>query len=246
MAVQILSACREAPCIGPSEIRALDFKREFPRSAICSISASIGSNRSIFSLRPPPASYRRFQKDRPPPSVLSSRPLKRRSSDRQGRRRRPRAGLHRGHAGLQAGRRHRLDALIVRTVPGVRKAGKWNYGAEGRGWFLSQASLVYWPAPSWPLPAKPGRRTLLFVPATDADDWRMERPGTTRALARISGYHALHRASAFAHMERADRGGTTREPLLPVLCRRADRRHEKEAGCRASPPRQADHFRDRG
>lgn len=34
----------------------------------------------------------------------------------------------------------RLDALIVETVPGVRKAVKWNspfYGVEGRGWFLS-------------------------------------------------------------------------------------------------------------
>ena len=34
----------------------------------------------------------------------------------------------------------RLDALIARTVPGVRKAVKWNspfYGVEGRGWFLS-------------------------------------------------------------------------------------------------------------
>jgi hypothetical protein len=33
----------------------------------------------------------------------------------------------------------RLDALIVRTVPGVRKAVKWNsplYGMEGQGWFL--------------------------------------------------------------------------------------------------------------
>ncbi|HSL20364.1 MAG TPA: DUF1801 domain-containing protein [Vicinamibacterales bacterium] len=33
----------------------------------------------------------------------------------------------------------RLDALIVRTVPDVRKAVKWNspfYGIEGQGWFL--------------------------------------------------------------------------------------------------------------
>jgi hypothetical protein len=33
----------------------------------------------------------------------------------------------------------RLDALIVRTVPVVRKAVRWNspfYGIEGRGWFL--------------------------------------------------------------------------------------------------------------
>ena len=33
-----------------------------------------------------------------------------------------------------------LDALVVRTVPGVRKAVRWNspfYGMEGHGWFLS-------------------------------------------------------------------------------------------------------------
>ena len=35
---------------------------------------------------------------------------------------------------------HRLDALIVRNVPNVRKAVKWNspfYGIEGQGWFVS-------------------------------------------------------------------------------------------------------------
>ena len=34
----------------------------------------------------------------------------------------------------------RLDELIVRTVPGVQKAVRWNspfYGVEGQGWFLS-------------------------------------------------------------------------------------------------------------
>jgi hypothetical protein len=34
----------------------------------------------------------------------------------------------------------KLDALIVQTMPGVRKAVKWNspfYGLEGQGWFLS-------------------------------------------------------------------------------------------------------------
>lgn len=34
----------------------------------------------------------------------------------------------------------RLDDLIVRTVPNVRKAVRWNspwYGIEGQGWFLS-------------------------------------------------------------------------------------------------------------
>jgi hypothetical protein len=39
----------------------------------------------------------------------------------------------------------RLDALIVRTVPGVRKAVKWNsplYGVEGQGWFLGMHCLT--------------------------------------------------------------------------------------------------------
>ena len=34
----------------------------------------------------------------------------------------------------------RLDALVTRTVPHVRKAVKWNspfYGREGQGWFLN-------------------------------------------------------------------------------------------------------------
>ena len=34
----------------------------------------------------------------------------------------------------------RLDALIVQTVPEVKKAVRWNspfYGVEGQGWFLS-------------------------------------------------------------------------------------------------------------
>ncbi len=38
----------------------------------------------------------------------------------------------------EAGRR--IDSLIVRTVPDVRKAVRWNspfYGIEGQGWFLS-------------------------------------------------------------------------------------------------------------
>ncbi len=33
----------------------------------------------------------------------------------------------------------RLDALIVRTIPGVQKAVRWNspfYGLEGQGWFI--------------------------------------------------------------------------------------------------------------
>lgn len=39
----------------------------------------------------------------------------------------------------------RLDALIVRNVPNVRKAVKWNspfYGIEGQGWFLGLHSFA--------------------------------------------------------------------------------------------------------
>ena len=39
----------------------------------------------------------------------------------------------------------RLDALIVRTVPNVRKAVRWNspfYGIEGQGWFLGVHCLT--------------------------------------------------------------------------------------------------------
>ena len=42
--------------------------------------------------------------------------------------------------GWKRGVGRRLDALIVRIVPGVRKAVRWNspfYGVEGQGWFLS-------------------------------------------------------------------------------------------------------------
>ena len=42
--------------------------------------------------------------------------------------------------GWKKGVARRLDALIVRTVPKVKKAVKWNspfYGMEGRGWFAS-------------------------------------------------------------------------------------------------------------
>ena len=41
----------------------------------------------------------------------------------------------------------RLDALIVRSVPNVRKAVKWNspfYGLEGEGWFLSFHTFTHY------------------------------------------------------------------------------------------------------
>ena len=43
-------------------------------------------------------------------------------------------------AGWESHVGRRLDTLIERSVPGVRKAVKWNSpidGIEGHGWFLS-------------------------------------------------------------------------------------------------------------
>src|SRR4026209_2161557 len=41
----------------------------------------------------------------------------------------------------------RVDALAARTVPGVRKAVKWNspfYGVGGEGWFLSFHTFTHY------------------------------------------------------------------------------------------------------
>ena len=41
----------------------------------------------------------------------------------------------------------RLDALVVRNVPNLRKAVKWNsplYGIEGRGWFLGLHTFTHY------------------------------------------------------------------------------------------------------
>jgi hypothetical protein len=49
--------------------------------------------------------------------------------------------------GWKSGLGRRLDALVARTVPGVRKAVKWNspfYGVEGRGWFLSFHTFTHY------------------------------------------------------------------------------------------------------
>ncbi len=42
---------------------------------------------------------------------------------------------------------HRLDALIVRSVPKVQRAVKWNsplYGIEGQGWFLGVHTFTHY------------------------------------------------------------------------------------------------------
>jgi hypothetical protein len=46
----------------------------------------------------------------------------------------------------QAAIAKRVDALVVKRVPGVRKAVRWHcpfYGVEGRGWFLAFNAFQY-------------------------------------------------------------------------------------------------------
>jgi hypothetical protein len=58
----------------------------------------------------------------------------------EGRRRRPVQAYIAAMPGWKRDVGRRLDALIVRNVPNVRKAVRWNspfYGVEGQGWFLN-------------------------------------------------------------------------------------------------------------
>jgi len=46
----------------------------------------------------------------------------------------------------QAAVAKQVDALVVKHVPGVRKAMRWHcpfYGVEGRGWFLAFAAFQH-------------------------------------------------------------------------------------------------------
>lgn len=89
--------------------------------------------------------------------------------------------------GWKRGVGERLDALITRTVPGVRKAVKWNspfYGAPGaEGWFLSYhcydryVKIAFFrgallePVP--PEPSKSGDTRYLHI--HEGEDWDEER-----------------------------------------------------------------------
>jgi hypothetical protein len=67
-------------------------------------------------------------------------PLGRQPSDREGLRRRPVQAYIAAMPGWKSDVGRRLDALIMRAVPGVHNAVKWNssfYGIEGKGWFLN-------------------------------------------------------------------------------------------------------------
>jgi hypothetical protein len=81
-----------------------------------------------------------------------------------------------------------LDDLIVRTIPGVRKAVRWNspfYGVEGQGWFLGVHCLTKYvkvtffqgvslqPVPPGGTPKSKGARWIDFYEGDDLDEARM-------------------------------------------------------------------------
>ena len=91
----------------------------------------------------------------------------------------------------------RLDTLIVRTVPGVQKAVKWNspfYGVEGQGWFLNfhcftkYVKVAFFRGASLrPLPpGDPRERTCATSTSTRTtsstrSSWRMDQAGVGAA-----------------------------------------------------------------
>jgi hypothetical protein len=92
----------------------------------------------------------------------------------------------------------RLDALVTRAVPGVRKAVRWNspfYGVEGRGWFLSfhtftsYVKVTFFRGTSL-APVPPGGKAKearwIDVREDDLDEARMKR--WVKQAARLPGW----------------------------------------------------------
>ena len=100
----------------------------------------------------------------------------------------------------------RLDALVPRAVPNVRRAVKWNspfYGIEGRGWFLSfhvftRAIKVTFFRGTSLLPAPPGGKSRearwIDVHENDLDEAQLTR--WMRQAAALPGWDASSRGSA--------------------------------------------------
>jgi hypothetical protein len=94
----------------------------------------------------------------------------------------------------------RLDALIVRTIPGVRRAVKWNspfYGVVGQGWFLSLHCFtkyvkVAFFRGAWLRPVPPGeskQKEVRYLDFHETDQFDEEQIGSwIRQAAAIPGW----------------------------------------------------------
>ncbi len=158
----------------------------------------------------------------------------------------------------------RLDALIVRTVPGVSKAVKWNspfYGIEGQGWFLcfhcfkKYVKLAFFRGASLqPLPPGESKsedtRYLDIYEADELDEQLLaswirqaaELPGWVRRAGRASGRFAEVARPVRLGLELGRRAPRGRPP--PGTSWRAPRPPRGEApprppGTRTTLPRRA-------
>lgn len=101
--------------------------------------------------------------------------------------------------GWKRGVGERLDALIVRTVPEVAKAVKWNspfYGIEGQGWFLSLHCFNHYVKVTFlrgasldPLPPGPSKHPeVRYLDIREDDPFDEDRLGDwIRQAARLPG-----------------------------------------------------------
>lgn len=88
----------------------------------------------------------------------------------------------------------RLDAIIVRTVPDVQKAVKWNspfYGVDGEGWFLSFHCFagyvkVTWFAGTSLVPVPPGGSKAESVRYLDVHQDELDEKQFTRWVKQAS------------------------------------------------------------
>jgi hypothetical protein len=93
-----------------------------------------------------------------------------------------------------------LDALIVRTIPKVTKAVKWNspfYGIEGQGWFLSfhcftnYVKVAFfrgrWLSPLPPGESKSGETRYLDIHEDDKIDQKLVA-GWIRQASKLPGW----------------------------------------------------------
>src|SRR5512144_2331094 len=97
----------------------------------------------------------------------------------------------------------RLDALIVRNVPNVRKAVKWNspfYGIDGRSWFLSFHVFT--------LHVRPSRATRPPASPTSPSAPRRGRPRECRSSARPCPCLRVERGAAPCRGKRSPSAAT--------------------------------------
>ena len=141
----------------------------------------------------------------------------------------------------------RLDALIVRAVPGVRKAVRWNspfYGVVGQGWFASYHVFTRYIKvtflngaqldPEPPGAGKDPDARWVDIYEGELDEAQMEEPGC--------GSRPPCPAGTASSTSRTEMPADNRQPRRRKRCRATPKRSRNiclswtRAGARRSPP----------